>query len=513
MRLKNLFLFYCLLLGFISNAQHRQKADRFYNSALAYYSENKIDLAIKTMKIAIRADTTWDEPYSQLGKWYFETHRFNEAAEIFSDASLFCFRGGVQFAKSLTKSLLYNGQPGRALMIINAYASANDTGEWDKLRKQAIFIRDALISQLPYFPLSLGKKINTKDPELFPSVTTDTNTIYFTRRVNNMDEELYKAVMEDTCNEWKSVENLDEPLNTIDNESSQFISADGHYLFFTRSDNRSENGWANGGCDLFMAYRIRNDTDWTIPQAFGATINTPDYEGMPSLSPDNRELFFVSDRPGGYGGMDIWISRFEEGVWQLPVNAGAEINTSGDETAPFIDVDNQTLYFTSNGLIGMGGNDLFLSHRINDTAWGKPVNLGFPINTSCNEMSECVSIDGKNLYFASDRNGPAGNYDLYITRLPESLKPVPIRFLEGYVYDSLTETRLNYAQILIIKVKTGDTLFRFQSNRGDGSFMITLPAGYTYARHTERMGYTDVDDTFTFDNQNLKETVYKNLKE
>ena len=484
---------------------------RYYNEAINLYAGKKTDLAIDKMKKAVRSDTTWDEPYGRLGQWYFEAHRFNEAADLYSTASLYCLKGGVQFGKALTKSLLHNGQPGRALMIINAYESPNESGEWAKLKKQAYFIQDAMINQWFVTPVSIGAKINTNVPELFPSISNDTGLIYFTRRENNMNEELYRAILEDTCSEWKSVENLGPPLNSPDQESAQYISPDDHYMFFTRCDTRSENGWANGGCDLYMAYRVNKDTEWTVPQAFGATINTPYYEGMPSLSADNRELFFVSDRPGGYGGLDIWISRFENGTWQPPVNAGPNINTSGNETAPFIAIDNQTLYFSSDGLPGLGGIDLFLSRKQNDTAWGPAKNLGFPINTACNEMSACISKDSKILYFASDRHGPAENYDIYITALPEPLRPVPVKYLEGYVYDSLTSERLNYAQIYITKERTGDTLYQFMSNRGDASFMITLPAGATYIRHIGRIGYTEVEDTIVLDKQNLKEHVVRNI--
>ena len=264
------------------------------------------------------------------------------------------------------------------------------------------------------------------------------------------------------------------------------------------------NGWAEGGCDLFMAYRVANDSDWTIAQPFGATINTPFYEGMPSLSPDNRLLFFVSDRPGGYGGFDIWYSRFEDGLWQLPVNAGPEINSKGNETAPYINPDNRTIYYTSDGWPGMGGSDIFVSHRIDDTTWGQCINLGYPINTAHDEKSECVTLDGKTMFLASDRNGPAGNYDIFEAPLPGYLQPIPVSYVKGYVYDSLTNERLNFAAITISNAVNGVPIYQFHSNRGDGSYLITLHQGNTYAIRTERMSYTSVYDTLVLDKQYLK---------
>ena len=173
--------------------------------------------------------------------------------------------------------------------------------------------------------------------------------------------------------------------------------------------------------------------------------------------------------------------------------------------------DCKTLYFSSDGWPGMGGKDLFLSHKTNDTTWSKALNLGFPINTTCDEMSQCISPDGKKMYLGTDRNGPAGNYDIYITNLPPPLRPTPVKYLEGYVYDSLTTERLNYAQIFVLDALRQDTLFQFQSNRGDGSYMVTLPADHHYLMRIARMGYTDVEDTLTLDNQALEKTVYKNI--
>ena len=511
MRIKKTLFSSLLLIAFFVCHGQTKKAIKVYNGALLHFAEKKTDLAIKEMKTAIKLDSTWAEPYSFLGKWYMDNYQFNAATELYSRASLHCYNGKPMFSKAYSKSLIYNAQPKQALAIINKYSEPTDKGEWSKLRKQAEFIKNALENQNTVMPVSIGKKINTNDPEMFPSVSSDTSTLYFTRRVNNMDEDLFKAEMEDTCVEWKSVENLGPPINTTDQESAQFISADGHYLFYTRSDNRSENGWARGGSDLFMANRIKTDTTWTISQSFGATINTPYYEGMLSMSPDNKELYFVSDRPGGYGGLDIWVSRFDDGIWQLPINLGPAINSSGNDMAPYISNDNQTLYFTSNGRPGMGGNDLFISHRIRDTIWGAATNLGFPINTACDEMSCTVSQNGKYLYFASDRNGPAGNYDIYITRLPDFLKPVPICFVKGYVYDSLTSDRLTYAQTYIISATKGDTVNQVQSNKGDASYMVTLPVGTSYIFYTGRTGYTDVSDTLYLTDSNTLHPLIKNI--
>jgi len=510
MRLKILISLCCLFLCMIVTAQTSRKSARAYRSAMYYQAAKNKEEACRKMLRAIKKSPHSPAAYSQLGEWYFEQHNFSQAARIFRAASAKCKNGQRQFAKPLAKSLLYCTLPDSALMLINTYTDNKPCGEWEKMKAQALFEKQAIIRSSPIWPVSLGERVNSPDPELFPFITYDTGTLYFTRRVNNMDDDFYRAYA-DSCGGWFYALNMGSPPNTPDQESAQFISADGHYLFFTRCENRSEDGWAEGGCDLFISYRVNVDSDWTTAQPFGSTINTVDYEGMPSLSPDNRELFFVSDRPGGYGGYDIWVSRFEDGLWQLPVNAGPGVNTSGNETAPFIAMDNKTLYFTSDGHPGMGGTDIFMSKRVADTVWPPAINLGYPINTPNDEKSECVTANGTKLYFASDRNGPAGNFDLFAADLPPGEQPLPTGFIEGYVYDSISKALLNYAIIHVCNAVTGDTIYQFQSNRGDGSFSMVLPLGITYAVNTARMGYTEVNDTILFDRQYAARTLEKNI--
>jgi OmpA family/WD40-like Beta Propeller Repeat len=498
-KIRGAILSVCCLLLAVAAAGQSKKGNKFYLRAVRYKAARQPDKACRTMEHAINKNPDFPDAYSQLAQWYFEAHRFSAAAEVLKKGSDRCKNGARRFAKPLARCYLYAGQPGSALYLISNYATEKDSTEWGAMRRQAYFIEEAQAAQTTDWPVNLGERINTADPELFPSIAMDTQELYFTRRVNNMDEDLYMA-RADSCGGWFKALAMGTPPNSPDQESAMFVSADGHYMFFTRCENRSVDGWAEGGCDLFIAYRTTRDSDWSIAQPFGATINTFDYEGMPALSPDNKELYFVSNRKGGYGGYDIWLSRFEDGLWQEPVNAGPDVNTAGDETAPYVALDGKTLYFTSNGWPGMGGTDLFVSKRRTDNGFDKPVNLGYPINTACDEKSVSVSSDGRTIFFASDRNGPAGNYDIYRGVLPHAVRPMPVSYMEGVVYDSITKNRLNYAAICVRNAFNGDTVCNMRSNRGDASFMITLELGHTYTIHTARLGFTDVEDTVVFDN-------------
>ncbi len=466
------------------------------------------EAACKEMQKAISNYPAYTEAYSVLGEWYFTERKYADAIKIFRQASSSTRNGTQAFAKPLARCLLYNYQSSKALNVLNSTQPGKAGDDWKALSAQAMFMQKSM--NQPFYDTihNMGISVNTPFAETHPYISADSQTLYFTRRVNGIDDDFFRS-RKDSCGGWFYARNMGSPPNTSSHESAQMISADGHYLFFSRCDNRSDNGWDRGGCDLFMAYTA--DSVWSIPQSFGATINTPAYEGMPCLSSDNRELYYVSDRPDGYGGLDIWVSRFENGLWQEPRNLGPGINTTGDETAPFLHADNNTLYFASDGHVGMGGNDLYFCRRTGDTTWSKAENLGYPINTTANESSMSLTVDGHRAYLSSDRDSVAGNYDIYELSMPPMLQPVPIAVLKGYTYDSMTKDRLNYASIYISDANTGEQLYHYVSNRGDGSYMITLPVGRNYTYNADRIGYLAMTDTLRFRNISAMEAISYNI--
>lgn len=505
-----IYLLFCLSLLYYRTAYAQISADaqKQYQQALKLRASKKNAEAEKLMLEVINKAPGYPDAYSTLGYWYFSERSYAKANEIFVRASQNCANGHVAFAKPLAKTLLYSYQPTQALQLLIAHAPAEKTPEWELLRQQATFMQQALNNQWPDTPINLGIRINTRYPEFHPQIAADTQTLYFTRRVHNEDEDFFFAQI-DTCGGWLTDRNMGSPPNTSKQEAAQILSADGHYLFFTRCENRSENGWGKGGCDLYMAYS--DDSAWSIPQSFGATINTPAYEGMPCLSADNRELYFVSDRADGFGGLDIWISRFEDGLWQKPENAGPNINTAGDDIAPFLHIDNQTLYFASDGHPGMGSSDLFVSRKSNNGTWGRPRNLGYPINTVANENSLSVTVDGTKIYFASDRDSTIGNTDIYEMGLPVALQPIKVATVKGFVYDSLSKIDLNYARIYIMTPNSAEPAYQFSSNRGDASFMMTLPVGKVYTYSADRVGYLEMTDTIDLTEADLKKPIIHNI--
>ena len=237
----------------------------------------------------------------------------------------------------------------------------------------------------------MGDSINTADLEYYPSAPIDDKTLVFTRRVRGYNEDFF--VSDRTSGAWTKAKGIDGDLNSNFNEGAQNISQDGEWLVFTGC-NFPE---GLGSCDLFFSSLTKKG--WSTPENIGQPVNTEFWESSPCLSPDKRELYFSSNRPGGYGGKDIYVSkRLPNGRWSEPENLGPQINTAGDESCPFIHADNQTMYFTSNGLTGYGGDDLFIARKQTNGVWDNVENLGYPINTT--EMKEPVGR-WQTAYYAS----------------------------------------------------------------------------------------------------------------
>ena len=202
--------------------------------------------------------------------------------------------------------------------------------------------------------------------------------------------------------------------------AAAFISADGRKLYMTGC------GWTrDSSCDLYVAYW--EGEQWSEPQLLKGSVNTGSWESQPCVSGDGRELYFVSRRNGN---ADIYCcQRNSDGTWGEPQNLGPVINTKGTEMAPFLHPDGHTLYFSSDKHVGMGGFDLFMSRRGEDGQWQTPVNLGFPINTSGDEINFFVAADGKTAFISSVREGGKGGYDIYTFELPEEIRSDSANYL------------------------------------------------------------------------------------
>lgn len=355
------------------------------------------------------------------------------------------------------------------------------------------FAAEAVKNPIPFTPENIGAPINTADQEALPQLSADGNTLIFTRRINNQ-EDFYIAEKKD--GEWANVKPLS-ALNTPFNDGAHSISADGRLMVFTFC----QSGPDQGGCNLFFSEKCGGD--WSRPEKIEGSVNTDAWEAQPSLSADGSLLLFVSDRPGGFGGKDIWACRRSlSGKWGKPVNLGEAINTPGNEISPFLHADGRTLYFSSDGRPGMGGIDLYRVQLDENGKWGEVKNLGYPINTPDNEGAVSISLDGKTGFFAKSLKGQP-DLDIYTFPVYEAIAPFPVTYVQGNIYDEKTNKMIE-ARAELIDLATGRPV-AILTNCEDGSYLVCLTAGKDYALNVNKEGYLFFSENFALQKANLND--------
>jgi len=368
----------------------------------------------------------------------------------------------------------------------------------ETLIKDSRFAAVATQNPVPFDPVNMGANINSNWMEYSPSITVDGQRIIYTVRIRGQ-EDFYIAEKEN--GEWKVREGLGEPINTMDNEGAQSISADGRFLVYTACNREGD----FGSCDLYFS-ELKNG-NWTAPINIGEPINSSDWESQPSISANADELYFTSSRSGGKGKKDIWMSRRNaDGTWSEPESLGENVNTSGTDISPFIHPDGRTLYFVSDGHPGMGKSDIYLSRRQADGTWGKAENLGYPINTEEKEFSLIVSTDGKTAYFASDRENGLGKTDLYQFDLHAGARPTPVTYAKATVFDAETRQAIP-ANVELIDLATGSTHTKSATDE-KGEFLVVLPSGTDFALNVNKQGYLFHSENFALKEKNTLDEPY-----
>jgi len=346
--------------------------------------------------------------------------------------------------------------------------------------------------------MNMGSGINSEWDEYLAALTADDEQIVFTvKRPRDKgtvcafclnEEDLYSS--HKSVGEWLPREELGAPVKSGYNEGAQCISPDGKYLLYTMCDA----DFGMGSCDLYWAKRIGDR--WSRPRNFGAPVNTSSWESQPSMAADGMTVYFASSRPGGFGGMDIWKTTMTaEGEFSVPVNLGPAINTPGDDAAPFIHSDGRTLYFASNGRVGMGGYDLYYSTLQADGTWSEPVNMGYPINSPADEINVFINAHGTVAYIASDKDGGYGGLDLYSFELDDQLRPNPVTYIKGRVRDAFSGEPLS-ARIEMIDLNTKQLLTATTSDPQTGSYLACVHTGGNILLNVSHPDYPFYSENF-----------------
>ena len=322
-----------------------------------------------------------------------------------------------------------------------------DDKDADKIKEAKIILRKArfydniLNHPVPFDPHPVPN-ISTSADEYLGTLSPDGHFFYFTRRKYVADNSPFgqggKVQKEFfSCSEKKHGQfgegaALPAPFNNAEGEGSPTITITNDLLIFTQRHTVKLQGGNYPNFDLY--YSEYDGFEWSAPKPLPGKINRNDsWESQPSLSSDGRVLFFASDRPGGFGGSDIWYAtRKSDGTWSDPINMGSSINTERNERSPFLHTDSKTLYFSSNGHEGLGEQDIFYSKMDEKRRWTAPVNIGYPINTENDEVDFFVSLDGKTGYFSSNNYGDQ-DWNIYQFELYEEARPHTMVIVKGKV--------------------------------------------------------------------------------
>ena len=344
---------------------------------------------------------------------------------------------------------------------------------------------------------NLGDSINTPNNEYFPYASNDQKLLFYTSSIPDRisktayNENLYFSHKEEN---WQKGEVVGAQITTTQNEGMSTFTRDGVTMIYTACQ---QEGILADGCDLRKAI-MSGDSIMSIEQLDG-WVNSESWESQAALSCDGNQLYFASNRKGGLGLTDIWTSqRLPNGTWSEPKNLGKNINTNGYEEAPFITNDGKTLFFSSTGHLGMGEQDIFMSHWNEKGYWEAAINLGPPINTAARELGFFLTSDNQTGYFASDKKEGFGGMDIYKFQIPNQFEVLPTTFVEGFVKDSITKEPVQ----VDIDTKTRG---RIRTDK-NGRFFFCLPAMEVFSISINEEGYFPAQKTTlipNWDNQTL----------
>lgn len=379
------------------------------------------------------------------------------------------------------------GEFTQALELFRRLEQVSDPGQKsirEALEREVNYCENAIrLSQKPvsYTIHSLGKSFNTPYQEHSPVVSLDENQIIFTSNRPSQgsasgEESLFYSIWRE--GKWLPARKLGGELSHFYNNASVSLSADGKTLILYHFNGKSG--------DLY--YSTHNKNQWSAPEKYPSPINSAANETHASLSADGRTIYFVSDRLGGLGGKDIYLSRIlPDGSWGPALNLGSVVNTALDEESPFVMPDGEMLYFASEGHESMGGFDVFRTRKAGNDQWIRPENIGYPVNTPRDDLFYCPTPDGLRVYCASDRDGTKGQSDLYLIEYPSD-SDIRSVVVAGFVYES-DQNPAAQVDLVVEPLGGGEVLGVFKPNPATGKYVLILQSGKSYQIRIEEEGY------------------------
>ena len=514
-----MFLLMSLVLPAITKAQvplstKNKKAIELYVEADNYRVRGQFNQAISLLQQAIEKDKNFSEAYFRLGV------TFKMMRDL--DRSTKSYEAGLYLTVDQKKQKGYFFELGDNYLQVGNYEKARDfltryldsemlnrvkvdqAALWKRTAEYAIKNKRNISG---FVPRPLGDTVNCFPMQYFPVLTADEQELIFTRRLgeSNEDDEDLVITKKDSLGHWQKPESISPNVNSEFNEGTCSISADGRQLIFTSCLGRK----GFGNCDLFQSLKVGGI--WSQPLNMGPQINSAAWESQPSLSADGRVLYFLSDRKGGLGNRDIYVShQIEPNKWTKAENLGPKINTSYDEISPFVHANGRTLFFAANGRLGFGGYDLFTSEKENGE-WQEPINFGYPVNNHEDQFSLFITADGKRGYYSHEEGSKNTSGKIYEITVPEELQ---IKFRSNYVKGKVRDRKsglpLN-ARIELYNVVTNEFVSFVNSDSISGEYLMVLTQGSEYGLFVNKKDYVFQSLNFNYESEINIEPVVVNV--
>lgn len=334
---------------------------------------------------------------------------------------------------------------------------------------------------------NLGDKVNSVYDDYVPLIAPDESVLYFTSRrnggtglVKDGDGKYYEDVyvsQKQSDGSWSEPKNIGPPVNTNTHDACVALSFDGNQMIIYRTAVDKVSG------DLYLSHT--DYQGWSEPQKLGPEINTPFVETSACFSTDTSVIYFSSNKPGGFGGKDLYrIRKLPNGRWSLPQNLGPTINTERDEDAPFLHPDGITLYFSSRGHNTMGDYDIYKTIlNISTNQFSAPDNLGYPINTVLSDRFFVLNTNGTRGYYSSAKEGGIGGSDLYMidTRFGDN----DLKVKHGMV---MIGNEVSKAKITLIDIESKQVSGIYNASSKTGKFLLVMNPVKYYKAIVEEEG-------------------------
>lgn len=425
------------------------------------YKSDEKEKSVSLLKQVEESNPATPDIYFYLGRAHHLNQRFDEAIGYFNK---YLAQNPPIMQQLLSKQYIENSKNGKAFVEIKIKCKIKN----------------------------IGDVINTENQEYVPVISSDEAVLIYTytgpRSTGGlMDDEFnpdpngyyYEDILisQRIGDQWLNSQSIGSNINTRNHDASIGLSADGQQLFLFHSTEKD-------GGDIYVSHL--DGEVWTSPERLGPNINSKYWEGSCSISADEQTLYFSSERPGGSGKRDIYISKkMPDGSWGVAENLGATINTNLNEDSPFVHPDGKTLFFSSEGHKSIGGYDIMYS-SYTDGKWSEPQSLGYPINTTEDERFYVLTADGEHGYFSSNRKGGYGQQDIY-TVSPGYFGEGPVLALVVGIVSANDQPKT--ATINVTNAETNELKGSYHSNSATGKYLLALTPGTNYKVAIEVEGF------------------------